>query len=47
MGNSQDVNEDVVSGVIVEEAYGHFSRTIAHPDYQGKLKTVNKGIWQM
>jgi len=47
MGNSQGVNEDVVSGVIVKEAYDNFSRTIAHPDHLGVLKTVNKGIWQM
>jgi len=47
MGNSQGVNEDVVSGIIVEEAYDNFSRTIAHPDYRDTLKTVNKGIWQM
>jgi len=47
MGNSQGVNEDVVSGVIVKEAYDNFSRTIAHPDYRGMLKTVNKDIWQM
>jgi len=47
MGNSQVVKEDVVSGVIVKEAYDNFSRTIAHPDYPGMLKTLNKGIWQM
>jgi len=47
MGNSQTRNKDVVSGVVIKEAYDNFSKTLAHPDYSDKLHTESKGIWEM
>jgi len=47
MGNSQTKNEDIVSGVIYKEAYGNFSKTLAHRDHSGELQTVNKCIWEL
>jgi len=47
MGNSHTKNEDVVSGVVVKEAYDNFSKTIAHPDYSNMLHEEDKGIWEM
>jgi len=47
MGNSQTKSEGVVSGVVVKEAYGNFSKTLAHPDYSDMLHVEDKGIWEM
>jgi len=43
MGNSQPTKEDVLSGIVVKEACSEFSETLAHPDYPGVLKKINKG----
>jgi len=47
MGNSQTKNEDVLSGVVVKEAYGNFSKTLAHPRHSDMLHKEDKGIWEM